>query len=67
MTMTQALRKAIRESGKTTYRIALDTDLSRLSIDRFLRGERSMRLDKADALAAYFGLELQPAKRTRKG
>jgi hypothetical protein len=26
---------------------------------RFLRGEQSLRLDMADKLAAYFGLELR--------
>lgn len=31
------------------------------------RGECSLRLDKADALAAHFGLELRPVKAKRKG
>jgi hypothetical protein len=30
---------------------------------RFLRGEQSLRLDVADKLAAYFGLELVRRKR----
>jgi plasmid maintenance system antidote protein VapI len=33
--------------------------LKRASIMRFLRGEQSLRLDMADRLAAYFGLELR--------
>ena len=32
----------------------------RASISRFVRGERSLRLDAADKLAAYFGLVLVP-------
>jgi len=39
------------------------TGVKRGSIMRFLRGETSLRLDKADALAALFGLELMRKKR----
>jgi hypothetical protein len=38
------------------------TGVKRASIMRFLRGKISLRLDKADALAAYFGLELVAKK-----
>ena len=52
------LRRAIRESGLALLRIAADTGVERASISRFVRGERSLRLDMADKLAAYFGLKL---------
>jgi len=42
-----------------------ETGVKRASIMRFLRGETSLRLDLADKLAEFFGLELQPT--TRKG
>ena len=57
-TMTDVLRAAIEESGFTQYRIAKDTGIPATSIMRFMRSETSLRLDKADVLADYLGLEL---------
>ena len=59
-TMTETLRAAIRGSGLSTYRISRDTGLVVTSILRFVDGETSLRLDKADRLAAYLGLHLVP-------
>ncbi len=61
-TMTDALKAAIEESGLTLYRIAKDTGILDTSLGRFVRGETSLRLDKADALADYLGLELVKRK-----
>lgn len=58
-TMSDVLRNTIQASGKPLLTIEQDTGIDRRSIGRFLRGERSLRLDKADALAEYFGLELR--------
>ena len=58
--MTDVLRAAIQESGSTRYRIAKATGLREPSLCRFMQGETSLRLDKADALAAYLGLRLVP-------
>jgi len=57
-TLTEALRAAIDESGVTRYRIAKETGLQEASLSRFMSGETSLRLDKADAIAEYLGLEL---------
>lgn len=59
-TMTDVLRDAIRQSGAAHIALERATGVKRGSIMRFVRGERSLRLDKADALAAYFGLTLRP-------
>ena len=64
-TMTETLRTAVRDSGLSAYRISKDTGLVVTSILRFVEGETSLRLDKADVLAEYFGLELVKNK-TRK-
>lgn len=61
--MTNVLQAAITESGLTQYRIAADTGVPPTSIMRFMRGETSLRLDKADLLADYLGLELVKRKR----
>jgi len=52
------LQEAIAESGLTLYRIAKDTGVVKTCLIRFMRGETSLRLDKADVLANYLGLEL---------
>ena len=57
-TLTDTLRTAIEQSGVTQYRIAQDTSILATSLSRFMRGETSLRLDKADVLAEYLGLEL---------
>jgi hypothetical protein len=59
-TMTEMLRVAIRGSGLSAYRISQDTGLIVTSILRFLEGETSLRLDKADVLAEYLGFHLVP-------
>lgn len=58
LSMADVLKTAIEESGLTRYRIAKDTGIPETSLMRFMRGETSLRLDKADVLAAYLGLEL---------
>ena len=58
MTMTSALRSAIAESGLSFLELERQTGIKRQSLMKFAQEETSLRLDKADALAEYFGLEL---------
>jgi hypothetical protein len=57
-TLTDGLRAAILQSGLTYYRIGKATGIDETNLGRFVRGELSIRLDKADRLAAYLGLRL---------
>ena len=59
-TLTDVLRAAIEQSGLTRYRIAKETGIPESHLGRFVRGKMSVRLDKADKLAAYLGLQLVP-------
>ena len=59
-TITDVLREAIDRSGLSLYRVAKDTGVPSQSLLRFQRGDQSLRLDKADMLAAYLGLKLVP-------
>ena len=59
-TLTDVLKAAIEQSGLTCYRIGKDNGIHETNLRRFLRGELSIRLDKADRLAAYLGLRLVP-------
>jgi|CXWL01.1.fsa_nt_gi transcriptional regulator with XRE-family HTH domain len=55
-TITEVLRKAVRESGLSLYRISKDTGVVHASLLRFMSGERSLRLDIADQLLRYLGI-----------
>jgi DNA-binding phage protein len=52
------LKKAIKQSGKTHYRIAADAGIRPAIIDRFMSGERDMRLTTAAKVATALGLVL---------
>ena len=56
--LTNMLKTAIKQSGLTYYRIAKITGIDEANLGRFMRGEISIRLDKADMLAEYLGLRL---------
>ena len=58
MSITAALRQAIAESELTFLELERQTGIKRQSLMKFAQEETSLRLDKADALAEYFGLEL---------
>lgn len=60
--ITDLLRRTIKESGIPLLRLSNDAGVARASLIRFLRGETSLRLDVADRLADYFGLELTQRK-----
>lgn len=58
MTMTEVLRQAIIDSGLPLLTLGKASGVDRASLRRFVNGERSLRLDMADKLAAYFALKL---------
>jgi plasmid maintenance system antidote protein VapI len=64
--MTEVIRQAVLESGLPLLRIAEVAGVERASLSRFMAGKRSLRLDLADRLAAYFGLELRRTRRKGK-
>ena len=53
------LRRAIRESGLTHYRIAKDAGIRPEILDRFVSGERDVRLETAAKVARALDLELR--------
>ena len=56
--ITDPLKEAIIRSGMAYKTLERETGVQRSSIQRFIDGRQSIRLDVADRLAAYFGLEL---------
>jgi plasmid maintenance system antidote protein VapI len=65
--ISDLLRRTIAEAveaGRTTFKgLERETGVTRASVMRFVRGTESLRLDMADRLAAYFGLELTAKKK----
>ena len=54
-----ALKAAIAKSGLTHYALAKVTGVTAGQLDRFMSGERDLRLSSAAAIAAALGLELK--------
>ncbi len=57
-TLSEVLRRAIVESGETYLGLSKATAVTRASIQRFVEGRNSLRLDIADRLAEHLGLAL---------
>ena len=59
------LLKAIADSGMNRLQLAKATGVSRQSIIRFTRGDSTIRVDIAERIAEYFGLELMPKQKSK--
>ena len=62
MDIAKALQQAIRDSGRTLYRVGKDSGVDYSVLLRFMADERDIRLATAARLAGYLGLELRPAR-----
>jgi len=60
--MTMLLRRALKKAPSLRA-IETATGIHRASLRRFGDGETSLRLDKADTLAQYFGITSEQSKR----
>jgi plasmid maintenance system antidote protein VapI len=60
----EILKKEIKKSGLSRYRISMDTGVDQATLCRLLQG-RAMSVETADILCKYFGLELKPVKRKK--
>jgi len=58
-TIVDQLKDAVRNSGKTHYRIAKEAGITPEMIDRFMSGSRDLRLRTAAKIAQALGLELK--------
>ncbi|MEI7836464.1 MAG: hypothetical protein WCK05_08630 [Planctomycetota bacterium] len=63
--MTELLRQALAEA-ESLRGVERATGLKNPSLVRFLRGDQSLRLDLADKLAAYFGIECRRTRRKER-
>ncbi|MGA2706428.1 MAG: helix-turn-helix transcriptional regulator [Isosphaeraceae bacterium] len=58
LTMSEQLRHAIRRRGLTAYKVAKDAGVSHTIVQRFLDGDRGLKLDSADKIARALRLRL---------
>jgi transcriptional regulator with XRE-family HTH domain len=61
--ISDQLKEAVRNCGCTRYQVSKDSGVPFASLDRFLKGERSLQLDSAEKLAKLFGMRLTKPKR----
>ena len=60
--MTDAIREAIAESELSFKALERETGVLRQSLMKFAAGEQTLRLDAADKLAEFFGIEVTRRK-----
>ena len=60
--LTDTLRDCINASELPFLQLEAQTGVLRQSLMKFARSEQSLRLDQADKLAAFFGLQLTERK-----
>jgi len=66
-TLPDGLRQALNNAGKSSYELKEETGVNHGVILRFLKGERDIRLETAEKLAAAVGLTVNvpPAKKKK--
>lgn|GEM_PF-1925617 len=57
-TLAEDIRKAIMESGMTPYAIAKASKVPQITIDRFVKNERDMRIATASKICEVLGYRL---------
>jgi hypothetical protein len=60
------LRRAIRASDLTAYRLGVLARVDQGALSKFLSGERGLSMDAVDRLVEALDLELRPRSRRRK-
>ena len=65
----EIIRRAVRDSDKSQYRIAQDTGLSKSQLSRLMSGERGLSIETIERLAKYLNLEIivRPKQRRKRG
>ena len=61
-TITEAILEAIADSDMSFKALERETGVLRQSLMKFAAGEQTIRLDAADTLAEYFGIQITRRK-----
>jgi len=66
--LSDAVRKAIADSGESRYAIAKATGIDESALAKFYNGHRGVTTDTLDRLGEYLGLRIVvDSKHTKKG
>ena len=65
-TLAEDLRKAISDSGMTSYAIGKACGIGPIQIDRFMSGERDMRIATASKICETLGYGLAKIETAKK-
>ena len=65
MMIIETIRKQIKKSGLSRYRISQDTGVDQATLTRLMQG-KTITVETADILLKYFGFELKPKKSKKK-
>lgn len=65
MTVSDQLRKAIRDTGLSGAKLSKSLEMSDTTITRFLAGKQ-LQSDKVDELCERLGLELRPVESRKR-
>lgn len=57
-TLSEELRAAIADNSLSINRLAIESGVDQAVLQRFVTGERDLRLGSAEKIAAYLGLHL---------
>ena len=63
--LSEQLRRAIRESELSRYRIAEATGISQSTLSLFCAGKRGLSMEAIDRLVDFLGWRVGPAQRTK--
>jgi transcriptional regulator with XRE-family HTH domain len=65
--IAEQLRRAIERSGKTRYRISMESGISQAVLSRFVNRQRELSLANADALCEALGLRVMLIPKDKSG
>ena len=65
--VSEQLKDAILNCGKTRYRIAQETDITEATLSKYIHGHHGLSQEPVDILADHLGLRLVADKTSRKG
>jgi plasmid maintenance system antidote protein VapI len=59
--LASAIKLAVRATGKSINAVAKEAKVNQSILQRFVTGQRGLKLDTAERLCSHLGLELKPA------
>jgi transcriptional regulator with XRE-family HTH domain len=66
VTISNQLRKAIEKSGKTRYRLSVESGIDQATLSRFIKHGTGLSLANVDKLCECIGAELRFKKPKRR-